>query len=412
MVPEEIDSTKPEQSDGRWPLHRYETRPWTQQHRSGTREDRILREVVVALPPVIADREVPLDNVLVTELERALREIVALDLSYGHDLRPLAALLLRTESVASSKIEYIHASTDDYARAGHGIRANPSALAMVAATEALNAMIEAVSTAGSIDLATILTAHRVLLADDAGESDFAGRLRNMQNWIGGSDHSPRGAQYVPPPPETVEPYMDDLLTFANRDDIPVLAQAAVVHAQFESIHPFTDGNGRIGRALVNAILRRRGVTTQVVVPVASALVAHRDRYFDLLRAYCDGDHRPIVSAFATASRIAAAESRSTAENLAALPLGWAENLGRVRSDSTVARLLEILPTTPAFSASDLADAIGAPESSAYAAIDRLAEAEIIRPLTDRKRNQIWGATQILDELDDLNLRIEHATRMA
>jgi hypothetical protein len=77
-------------------------------------------------------------------------------------------------------------------------------------------------------------------------------------------------------------YMNDLLVFANRDDLPVLAQAAVAHAQFESIHPFTDGNGRIGRALINAILRRRRTTSRVVVPLASALVAHRDRYFDLL----------------------------------------------------------------------------------------------------------------------------------
>ena len=81
-------------------------------------------------------------------------------------------------------------------------------------------------------------------------------LRTVQNWIGGSDYSPRDALYVPPPPDTVHAYMNDLTEFANRTDIPVLIQAAIAHAQFESIHPFTDGNGRIGRALINTIFRR------------------------------------------------------------------------------------------------------------------------------------------------------------
>ncbi len=76
--------------------------------------------------------------------------------------------------------------------------------------------------------------------------------------------------------------MADLLAFTNRADRPVLMQGAISHAHFMSIHPFTDGNRRIGRALINTVLRRRGTTTRVVVPLSSALVAHRDRYFDLL----------------------------------------------------------------------------------------------------------------------------------
>jgi Fic family protein len=133
----------------------------------------------------------------------------------------------------------------------------------------------------------------------------------VQNWIGGSNHSPRNALYVPPPPDTVKEYVDDLVRFTNRNGIPVLAQAPVAHAQFESIHPFTDGNGRIGRALVNTILRPRGATNRVVVPLASALVARRDHYFDVLNDYRVGRPEPIVAAFAAASRIAAYESRVT-----------------------------------------------------------------------------------------------------
>ena len=141
----------------------------------------------------------------------------------------------------------------------------------------------------------------------------------MQNWIGGSDFSPRGALYIPPPPETVPGYMDDLVTFADRGDMPALLQAAIAHAQFESIHPFTDGNGRIGRALINTILRRRGATTRVVVPLASALVARRENYFDALGSYRSGDLAPLAGIFVRSTRIAAAESRITAQRLHETP---------------------------------------------------------------------------------------------
>ncbi len=88
--------------------------------------------------------------------------------------------------------------------------------------------------------------------------------------------------------------MKDLLVFANRNDVPVLAQVAITHAQFETIHPFTDGNGRIGRALVHAILRRRKITTRVVVPIASYLVANKKAYFDDLNGYREGHSEALL----------------------------------------------------------------------------------------------------------------------
>lgn len=367
-----------------------------------------MKEVTTSLPPWIGDRTVPLDPPLAADLEAAVQEITTLDRAHGDDLAPLAAVLLRTESVASSKIEHVSASSDDYARALYGMKVNPSAVSMVAATRALDALMAAVDRGHRIDLQPILTAHRLLMED--AEGAYAGRLRDMQNWIGGSDHSPRGATYVPPPPETVATHMDDLLAFANRDDMPVLLQAAVVHAQFESIHPFTDGNGRIGRALVNAVLRRRETTTRVVVPLASALVAHRDRYFDHLDAYRRGDPRPITAAFALASRVAALESQRTATRLTSVPDEWRAAVDPLRAGSAAAKLLDLLPGSPIISASDACDAIDAPASSVYAALERLRAAGVIRPLTNRQREQVWGAGLILDELDDLTTRIERAAR--
>lgn len=367
-----------------------------------------MTQVEVTLPPLIATRPVPVDAALAADMEAAIAEIVALDQSHGDQLEALGLLLLRTESVASSKIESVEASLDDYARALHGSRANSSATSMVGATAALAALLRDSERTGRIEGAAILSAHAALMADDPSEQDHAGRWRDVQNWIGGSDHAPRNALYVPPPPDTVPRYMDDLLRFAHRDDLPALAQAAVAHAQFESVHPFTDGNGRIGRALINAILRRRRVTTRVVVPLASALVARRERYFALLGSYRAGDLTPLISSFASASGIAAVESRVTATRLADVPGEWAQMLGRVRAGSAAARLLAVLPARPVLSAEDACAAVGGPVSSVYAAIDRLRDAGVLRPLTDRKRDQVWGASLVLDELDDLGVRIGHA----
>jgi Fic family protein len=392
-----------------WPAHEAREVPWAQAYRSGPREDRMLRSISVRLPPHIADLPLALDGRTMASMEAAAREITALDREQRAELGALGATLLRTESVASSKIERIEASSDDYARALHGNRSNTAATSMAAATTALHVLITAADDT-PIAMDSILTAHRALMQDDPTERTYAGRFRDVQNWIGGSDHSPRNAVYVPPPPDTVPDYMDDLIAFSNRTDLPAMAQAALGHAQFESIHPFTDGNGRIGRALINGVLRRREVTRHIVVPIASALVAHRDRYFDLLDDYRDGHASPIITAFSEAARIAAAESRQTGQRLARLPQEWRDAIGRVRRGSATDRLLSWATRAAAFTAEDAHDALGGPLSSIYTAIERLTAAEIVRPLTDRKRNQVWGVVAILDELDDLGARIARSAR--
>jgi Fic family protein len=204
--------------------------------------------------------------------------------------------------------------------------------------------------------------------------------------------------------------MTDLLAFANRTDPPALAQAAIAQAQFESIHPFTDGNGRIGRALINTILRRRRTTTHVVVPLASALVARRERYFDLLGSYRDGQVRPLLTSFAQACRTAASEAATTATRLGEIPSEWRSLAGPVRAGSAAAKLLALLPTQPILSCEDACSRVEAPRSSVFAAIGRLHDAGVLRPLTDRRRDRVWGAGAILDELDDLSLRIARASR--
>jgi Fic family protein len=156
---------------------------------------------------------------------------------------------------------------------------------MVAGTNALIAVIASVDSGKAITESAIKIAHRTLMKDVSREQESAGEYRRVQNWIDGSNHSPRGAIFVP----------------------------------LETIHPFTDGNGRIGRALVNAILRRKRVTTRIVVPIASFLVANRKAYFEDLNKYRGGHIESLLTRFAGAANIASVEAGRTATTLCELP---------------------------------------------------------------------------------------------
>ncbi len=365
----------------------------------------MVRSLRVCIPAEIASRTFSLDSQLISKSESAISAISNLDSAHGDALESLDRLLIRAESIASSKIENLHATSEEYARALYGNNSNASAVAMVAGTNTLTALIASVDASKKVTESALKHAHQTLMKDVPREQESAGAYRRVQNWIDGSDHSPLGAIFVPPPPEKVESLMKDLLEFANRDDVPALVQAAIVHAQFETIHPFADGNGRIGRALVNAILRRRKITSRVVVPIASFLVANREAYFNDLNAYRSGHIAGLVTRFASAADIASVEATRTATTLSELPTLWGKKLGTVRSGDATSELLEVLISKPVFIAEELIGVIAKNSTSIYNAISKLNSVEILAPLSDKRRNQIWGAVDVLQELDDLDHRI-------
>ncbi|WP_431804747.1 Fic family protein [Microbacterium sp. bgisy203] len=279
---------------------------------------------------------------------------------------------------------------------------------MVAGAAALNALVESAGQSGRIERSDLVRAHAALMRDDPDEGPYAGTVREDQNWIGGSDHSPLGAIYVPPPADLLDELLDDLIAFANRDDLPTLLQATVAHAQFESIHPFGDGNGRIGRALIGAILRRRGVTTNTVVPVASGLLARRDGYFDALGDYREGNLTPLLSVMLTSATVAAEEGRVSVQRIKELPADWAERTG-ARRGSTAAALLPAFFDNPVMNADEVEQIVGTAAQSVYTALARLEADGIVQEITGRKRNRVWAATDLMGELTALDGRI--AARM-
>ena len=388
-----------------WPVHRVEVLPWQQQVRGGTRNDRMLSVVHTTIPPRISvlDYMPGLPEILASEA--ALLAVAQADTDAEGHSAALSRFMVRSESVASSKIERITASAVDYAKAMAGNRSNVSATSMVAASEALHELVTAVGEQGRFELEHLLNAHRALMVNDPHEAEYAGKFRDMQNWIGGSDYSPRGALYVPPEPGRVIEVMADLIEYLNRDDVPVLVQAAIAHAQFESIHPFTDGNGRIGRALVSAVLRRRGVTKNAVVPLASGLLAQRAHYFEGLDEYRQGRPEKLLHLFIQSAQVAAQCSRETIMRLKAIPDEWTAEL-RPRAGSAAANLIYAFYNHPVMSAGEVEARSGSVATQSYRAIDKLVEAGYIEEVTGRKKNRVWAASEVLAELDDLDRRIQ------
>lgn len=381
-----------------WPAHQTEEREWTSRARQGNREDRTLKHIDVSLSPVIGNLSYdPVGDVARTH-EAALIAVARLEAGFGQHLAPLADFLLRSESVASSKIEHIDAGWRAFGKAFAGGKASAEAESQLAAVRSLIQLVDA-ATAGPITLRAILDTHRLLMAPDP-YADSQGALRSVQNWIGGSDYSPVGALYIPPPPELVPSLMDDLLTFANRTDLPIVAQAAIAHAQFESIHPFTDGNGRLGRALISAILRRRGLTQRITVPLASVMLADTNDYFARLTDYRRGDADQFVGYLAGAAVHASDAAEESAAHLAQLPSQW-RAIARPRSGSADETLLDNLLDVPIFNADTAQKITGTTDASTYKALGRLTDVGILEILSSGNRNRVWAAADVLAELDAL-----------
>lgn len=330
----------------------------------------------------------------------ASAELARFDQLMGGEIAHFSAILLRSESAASSRIENLTASARAIAEAELGTAHRKNAAEVVANTRT---MLAALKLAGNINRSSILAMHRA-----EADPHNAGRWRTEQVWIGGGTLGPHHALFVPPHHDRVPAAIDDLLTFIARDDLPALAHAALAHAQFETIHPFTDGNGRTGRALVQAMLRQAALTRNVTVPVSAGLLADTDAYFDALTAYRHGDPIPIVVQFAQAAFRAVANGRVLVDELRQTRQGWNEVI-KARSDSAIWRLADLLLRRPVVNARAVADELGLDVGNVHRYIKPLLDARILVESLDVKRNQVWRAPEVLAALDAFAARAGRRT---
>ncbi|MEO9248049.1 Fic family protein [Citricoccus nitrophenolicus] len=354
-----------------------------------------------AVPPFIAGLPVDVDPQTATEAAEASMELVRFDAEVSRTLgadnaevSPLSAVLLRTESASSSQIEQITAGARALALATIGESTGPNA-ALVAANA--GAMDRAIALSEDITARGIVEVQEVLMGGSS--PGVTGAFREGPVWIGGRGSTPHTAAFVAPRPERVPELMEDLVAFTRRTDVSPFVQTAVAHAQFETIHPFSDGNGRTGRALAHAMLRHYGITRRVTVPVSAGLLANVETYYAALGTYREGDLGAIVREFAEAAFMACTRGRMLVGDLEQLLETWTARL-RARSHAAVWRALPVVMSQPAVTVRFLAERTGVSEPAASHAVEQMVDAGILAPVGERRRNRVWIAGEVLDVLDD------------
>ncbi|MEU4196449.1 Fic family protein [Kribbella sp. NPDC026611] len=361
-------------------------------------------QYLASIPPAISglDFEIPSD--LAAEAEDALIEISRFDAELSAalpradgELAPLAVVLLRTESASSSQIEGVTAGAKALAIATLNESSAQNAR-MVAAN--VEAMQKAIDLADDLSIDSILAAHRALMHDQAYA--LPGRTRDGQVWIGGGP-TPHTATFVPPRYERVPALMDDLIGFCLRTDLPVLTQISIAHAQFETIHPFNDGNGRTGRTLVHAMLRRSGVTRRLTVPVSAGLLTDTEAYFAALGSYREGDPAPIIRQFSRAAFAAVGNGRNLVDDLTGIYATWQHDVPS-REGSSARRLLPHLLSQPAVTVKHVQEHLSVSQPAAQRAIDQLVEAAVLQQISTGKRDRAWIARDVITALDNFATR--------
>jgi Fic family protein len=309
---------------------------------------------------------------------------------------PLAQLLLRVEAMASSSLEGLRTPLVEVAAAEVGAAPNASA-GWVA--DNLAAVRQALNGADrNLAVEDIHEWHRRLMGPTGPSlEETDGAFRTAQSWIGGT--SPRDASFVPPPPGRLDELMADLVAFVNAERVDPVTQAAVAHAQFETIHPYEDGNGRIGRILIGWILAHRlGIT--LPPPVSVFMARDPGGYLAGLTGFRLGELDSWVDWLAAEVRDSSEAAQGFVERTELLVAEWGGRIEDLRSDSTARRVLSLLVAHPVASSDLVVKHVKVTERSARAALTALADRGILEPY-DRapvgpgRPRRFWVASELI-----------------
>lgn len=336
--------------------------------------------------------------------EDALSVLARADERIGARGGYLNHLLIRSESISSSWIEGNRVTPKRLAIAEllhHGTRVALDVVANVRATEEAIAVLA--------DRSRPVTTSDIEQLQHVIEPGLQSGLRTEQNWVGGPGWSPLRADFVPPPQSEVARLMRDLAQFVTVTDGNPLVRAAIAHAQFETIHPFIDGNGRTGRALIHTVLRRTDALRNTLIPISTVFAGETDSYIAGLTAFRQDPPRldEWIIGFAQAAELAAANAVRLSSDIAALDdevlqtlIQYRHNLdispSKPRRDAVILRILGALAIEPVLTIETVANRHQVSTAAAHRALIELAEAGILGRNKDRKGKLIcWTADQYL-----------------
>ena len=404
----------------------YIRKRWEARFEGMTRRDRRGCSYEAYLPDPLAGWDLTLAGDLAADIadaETAIRDLNEAGTSHV-SLEGLARFLLRAESVASSRIEGLDAGPRrlieaEAALAQGGESSDRIAVEVLGNIATMESAIELAIRSERISSDDLLGIHRVLM-ERSHKPEIGGVIRHSQNWIGGSSYNPCTAVFVPPPPEYCGELLDDLIEYVNGDDHSPLTQAAIAHAQFETIHPFADGNGRTGRALIHAILRRRDIAPGFVPPISLVLATWSEDYITGLTAFRhthppDSPERSLAAhtwlrTFAGATLRACNDAQVYAARIDELVHRWRSGLGTVRKGSAVDLLIGVLPGVPLLTVESAARLIGRSQVATGAAVNRLVSAGILAQRNiGRQRYRIFEAPTVLELFTSLERSLASPT---
>ncbi|MDO4538799.1 MAG: Fic family protein [Coriobacteriales bacterium] len=380
-----------------WPGITYETCAWERDPDDlelvpKSRRRKILPTYEAAVPACIASLPVEIPAQLARRIAEVEVSLARFDTAQAARDWPLPALLLRSESSSSSQIERLTSSARNVALAELTDKVPANAL-LVAGNVA--AMREALGQSGEVGIGSICAIHDVLMR---GTREAPG-LREEQVWIGGSPYSPHGATFVPPHADRVRSFLEDLVTFGAREDIPPIAKAAIFHAQFETIHPFTDGNGRTGRTLLHRMLAADEVLLYTMLPVSAGLLHDVERYMGALDAYHDGAIEPMIECLADALELAAVIGSRIASEVDEIFAEWASaNTDRVGSASH--RLPALLVEQPVVDVAYAASRLGITDRAARNLVQVACERGTLAKMGNAKRGAFYQAPDLIAALEE------------
>lgn len=358
------------------------------------------RIVQAADPDPIADWVPELSSATVRRTEQAAAALARLADSDRHPGLLAARLLHRAEGVASSEIEALRVGGRSVALAEVAGDAQVDSDARWVADN-LATVLEALADRRPIDSRTITDWHRRLMRHGRIAPEHVGAWRDRLGWIGG--HSPLVAVHVAVPAERIDLHMQDLHRFCAREDLDPITLAAVAHAHFETIHPFADGNGRIGRVLISNLLARR---CRIDVPPPVSLQIRRDvgGYQAGLSLYRLGMVDEWVRWFADAVIISSDLAEGVLADVTALISRWRDAVARLRADSAARRLVDHLPDHPVLDSTLVASLLDVSAVAARVALSTLTEAGVLARLDTNDggpgRPRRWfAAVDLLDLLD-------------
>jgi Fic family protein len=334
-----------------------------------------------------------LDSAAVELLVQANRQLALLDGITARipNVKLFVSMYVRKEALMSSQIEGTQATLEDILDPLIAENANRDVAGVINYVKAVE---YAIARLRELPLCNrlIKEAHGVLLSGSRGDEKTPGEFRRSQNWIGGPGSTIKTARYIPPAPEDMIEAMSDLEKYINRDDgLNPLIRAALIHYQFETIHPFLDGNGRVGRLLVILFLMEKGMLNSPVLYISYFLKKNRVEYYDrLMEVRSKGNFEQWVTFFLSAIHDSALDAITAIDRLSALhDKNIACIAGFGRGTNTALKLFNYLETSPIMDIQKTAADLGTTFKTVSAAVERLRTADILATAGGKRRNRLF-----------------------